>query len=391
MGKNHRPKKPKAAKKEQAISKAEASKKAEIDKLVQQAKAVKQPKKQVPVYRPVKQRPQQPACEVEAPFTRDEAVPIDLSNVAGQIVICLPTNEVRQPVNSKTPFPFLRLPQELQNQVYGYLFDHPLTFHVKFVSHRKFGRKALTYRLPNQPAEAQPKVDETVWLRRRRLDYPRRVRSTETDIPPYKIPTGFLSLFHVHPRIAAGAAQFFYRLHTFRFTGMRALRTFMDMIAPSSKEAIRNLEISHHTYGFGWTPNRIWKAKADDYYELTLWRVGIEMTGLRTLKLNLRVNDIPVDFGPEVAWRKPFEALWDMDLSRVKIKVDTLLIEYKDAMEVESYLIEQELLAEQYRDGGCNAVERRSDKEVPEKLLPCVKRYPCKVLNITIPGYPRRS
>ena len=330
-----------------------------------------------------------PSYALEDPFTRDAALPIDMPGTLAKISVRLPIQETRKPllpVPSK-PFPFLRLPQELQDQIFEYYFDHPLTFHIKFVTQRS---KALTYTLPNQKEETWSTIKAKAWRRRRQLDYPRRVRSNEIDLPTYSIPRGFAALLHVHPRIAAGAAKYFYRLHTFRFTSMRALQVFMDMIAPSSKEAIKNLEIHHYTAGCGWTDYRIWKAKYDNYYEKTLWRAGCELTGLQTLKMDVRVNEIPLDFGSQVPWREPFEAFADMNLSCVNIKVHTLLKEHKDAMEVESYLIEQELLGEKYRDG-CDAVERRSDEVVPEKLLSVTKRAPIKTLIITIPGYPRRS
>lgn len=364
--------------------------KAQLAKLVKQAKSapdVNEPKQQIP--RPLKQAVKVPSYALEDPFTRDAALPMDAPGAPTKIFVRLPIQETRKPVPSvpAKPFPFLRLPQELQDQIFEYYFDHPLTFHVKFVTQRS---KALTYTLPNQKEETWPKIKAKAWRLRRQLNYPRRVRSNEKDIPTYSIPTGLAALLHVHPRIAAGAAKYFYRLHTFRFTSMRALQTFMDMIAPSSKEAIRNLEIHHHTAGCGWTDFRMWKVKYDNYYEKILWRAGCELTGLRTLKMNVRVNDIPLDFGAQVPWREPFEAFLDMNLSYVKIKVHTLLKEHKDAMEVESYLIEQELLGEQYRDE-CDAVERRSDEVVPEKLLSVTKRKPLKVLTIAVPGHPRRS
>lgn len=376
--------------KSKAQTKSLFPRKAQLAKLVKQAALapdVNERKQQIP--RPLKQAVKVPSYAMEDPFTRDAALPIDAPRTLAKISVRLPVPETRKsiPLMPSKPFPFLRLPQELQDQIFEYYFDHPLTFHVKPVSQRS---KALTYTLPNQPEANWPKVKAGAWRRRRKLDYPRRIRSNEADIPTYTIPTGFAALLNVHPRIAAGAAKYFYRLHTFRFTSMRALQAFMDMIAPSSKEAIRNLEINHYTAGCGWTDYRIWKAKYDNYYEKTLWRAGCELTGLQTLEMNLRVNDIPLDFGPDVVWREPFEAFGDMNLSCVKIKVDTLLKEHKDAMEVESYLIEQELLGEQYRDG-CDAVEHRSNEVVPEKLLPVAKRNPIKALTITIPGYPHRS
>jgi len=376
--------------KNKAQAKSIFPRKAQLAKLVKQATLapdVNGRKQQIP--RSFNQAVKKPSYTLEDSFTRDAALPIDVPGPLAKIPVRLPVLETRKPtppVPTK-PFPFLRLPQELQDQVFEYYFDHPLTFHIKFVSQKC---KALTYNLPKQLEQAQPKIKAAAWRRRRQLDYPRRVRSNEPDLPTYSIPTGLAGLLRVHPRIAAGAAKFFYRLHTFRFTGMRALQTFMDMIAPSSKEAIRSIEINHYTAGCGWTDFRIWKAKYDHYYEKTLWRVGCEMIGLQALTMKLRVNDIPLDFGPQVPWREPFEALWDMNLSCVKIKVDTLLKEHKDAMEVESYLIEQELLGEQYRDG-CDAVERRSNEVQAEKLLSVARRSPMKILTITIPGYPRRS
>ena len=384
--------KPKNQKKTfQGPTKAQISEKAAIDKLIQEAalaKSVKQSKKQASARGPFKPQVKKAFVHVEAPFTREYAIPMAFPDATTKPVVRIPANEDRKPKSRppKKPFPFLKLPQELQDQVYGYLFDHPLTFHIKFVSLKGFGRKALTYRLPNQPAAAQPKIDEKVWLRRRRLDYPRRVRSTEKDIPAYKIPTGFLSLLHVHPRIAAGAAKFFYRLHTFRFTSMRVLRTFMDMIAPYSKAEIRNLEIKHSTAGNRWVDHRIWKEKFDRRYEETLWDIGDELTGLQSLKVNLRVNEIPLDFGPEATWRKPFEALQDMNLSSVQINCHTTLEEHKDAMEVESYLIEQELLAEEFRAENNLLLEPKPNKEEKEALLPGFKKVP--VTCIRLVGFP---
>lgn len=129
-------------------------------------------------------------------------------------------------------FRFLELPQEVQDQVYECLYDHPLTFHV--FAKRGQGRIALTYRLPNQPAAAQPKIDKASWQRRRQQDYSGGIRSATLNTTS-ELPSGSLSMLHVHPRIAAGATKYQYRLHTFRSESMCVLATFMDTIALASK------------------------------------------------------------------------------------------------------------------------------------------------------------
>lgn len=425
MGKRQGSKKFTPVKKDADVkTKTQIADEAQIVKLVRDAEKAKPIKQQKPILPKVAVK--QPVYTVEKPFTRDPAVPIASPRHAGQITVflpfietrkpafaseksftrepiistsspttiegkmtvSLPTAETRKPLVPGKPFPFLRLPQELQDQIYGYVYDKPTTYHVKWVSGHGLGRRALTYCLPLLSPAAQPKVPESVWQRRRKLDLPRRLKSPEKDIPTYKLPTGPLALLHVHPQIAIGAAKVFYRRNTFRFNGMRAIQTFLNMIAPSSKEVIKHLEIAYARYV---QPELIacadWKTKSDENYEDTLFRIGSELKGLQTFKMDYKVNDCPLDVGPDAEWRAPFGLLTDMGLRKVSIYVHTRFEAHTDAMEVESYLIEQELLDEKYRDT-YDAVERRSNPEKPVKLLAEYKRTtPAKILNITIPGY----
>ena len=57
-------------------------------------------------------------------------------------------------------------------------------------------------------------------------------------------------------------------------------------------------------------------------------------------------------------------------------------------LEVEAYKIQQEVLAEPYRDSN-DAIEYVSNSSTPEKLLPLERREPVKCVRLVIPGYER--
>ena len=350
-------------------TKSQIAKQAQVHNMIEEAKAAAQVKPEMqqrftvklpqPPIRSLASTPHShPTPAIDRTSVQSQSLPIDVAETTPSITVRLP------PPPPFKPFPFLDLPFELQDEVYQYLFAHPLTFHIKFIGARC---KALTYSLPNQTRQSQPKVGPAAKSRRRQLDYPKRVHLAENNVPAYKIPTGFLQLFHVHPRIAERAAKYFYRLHTFRFTNIGPLRAFLDMLPAASKDEIRNIELIHTTRPWSCLKDDcLWKWKHDVAWAKTLDRVGMEFNGLRRVKLDLTLRDIPQDIDKDATWRKALEALEDMNLledAEIKIRG---LTQNECALEVEAHVIEHELLGTECGED-CHAPRR---KRTAEKLLP---------------------
>lgn len=287
----------------------------------------------------------------------------------------------------------------LRNKVYGYFFQRQ-HYKIKFIS----GSKALTYILPERPVCEDPKVPLSAARRRRQWDYPRRVRSNETDIPPFELMPGPCALLLAHPKIGREAAPMFYELQTFSFSSCRVLNQFMDMLPASSKQAITDVRLRHYTAGYPrWnyiayrhTPTgeirqygtQIFKVKNDHVWEDTLWRLSDEMCNLEKLSLGETINEIPMEVHANAHWRIPLGlALSEMKLKEVNIYFKSWHAE-PAVLEVEAYILQQELLAEPYRDSD-NAIENVSDSEVPVRLLP-EKRGTAKIVRMVMPGYERR-
>ena len=338
-------------------------------------------------------------------FLNSSTKPAPVSPLAHTLMksIDIELNSKRIPVwlPQSKPFPFLDLPGELRNKVYGYFFDAQ-HYKIQFMSRKV---KALTYVLPNLPRCYDPKVPLTAARRRRQHDYPRRVRSNEGDIPPFELMPGPCALLNAHPRIGQEAAPFFYAIQTFSFSSCRVLNKFMNMLSQSSKEAITDVRLHHFTAGYPRfnfieyrhkPSNEIrqyltepYKLLNDHLWEDTLWRLGTEMCNLEKLALHEIINEIPMEVHEKAYWREPLsEALSGMPkLREVNIKFKSF---HADAtvLEVEAYKLQQELLAEPYRDTE-EAIENVSNSEHPEKLLPPAHRGPVKILRLVMPGYER--
>ena len=299
------------------------------------------------------------------------------------------------------PFPFLKLPTEIRVKIYVYFFK-PEHYKIQFISNKA---KALTYTLPDRPRSKDPKVPESAKRRRRQFDYPRRIRSKETDMPTYELMPGPCSLLLAHPKIGYEAAEYFYKIQAFSFSSCRVLNAFMNMLPASSKLAITDVRLTHYTAGYPkWNWIEYWhepsgeirrcplhrfKVANDILWEQTLWRLSDEMLNIEKFSLNETINEIPMEVHEDAIWRVPLSmALAEMPKMR---KVDIKFFSYHadDAvLEVDAYKLAQELLAEPYRDSN-DAIEYVSDSSKPEKLIPPERRAPVKCIRLVMPGYER--
>ena len=217
---------------------------------------------------------------------------------------------------------------------------------------------------------------------------------------------GPCALLLAHPRIGCEAAAYFYKLQTFSFSSCRVLNAFMDMLPLSSKQAITDVRLRHFTAGFPrynfveyWhEPDHCIKQyeterfkKANDYlWEDTLGRLSIEMCNLEKLSLDETINEIPMEIHENAPWREnlSFGLSGMPKLMSVNIRLRSHQA-LPAVLEVEAYKLEQEVLAEPYRDSN-DAIEYVSNSSMPEKLLPPERREPVKCVRLVMPGYERR-
>lgn len=264
--------------------------------------------------------------------------------------------------------------------------------------------RALTYILPDRPLCEDPKVPFSAARRRRQHDYPRRVRSNEKDVPSFELMPGPCALLLAHPRIGREAAPMFYERQTFSFSSCRVLNTFMNMLPTSSKQAIMDVRLSHYTAGYPrwnykpyihkptnqerWYDTNVFKVKNDNMWEETLWRFSDEFCNLKKLTINEVINEIPMEITPDAIWRIPLSmALAEMKLQEVNMNLHSFHAE-SAVLEVEAYLLEQELLSEPYRDS-CKAIENVSDSDNPVRLRPEKKKPAANILRLVMPGHER--
>ena len=262
----------------------------------------------------------------------------------------------------------------------------------------------MTYILPERAVCDDPKVPLSAERRRRQWDYPRRVRSNETDIPSFELMSGPCALLLAHPKIGREAAPMFYELQTFSFSSCRVLNKFMDMLPATSKQAITDVCLRHYTAGYPrWNyiafehphtgeamrfETQLFKVKNDNIWEETLWRMSDEMCNLEKLSLDETINEIPMEVHADAKWRIPLsEALSEMKLKEVNIHFKSYQADAA-VLEVEAYILQQELLAPPYRDSD-NAIENVSNSDAPVRLLP-EKRRTANIIRLVMPGHERR-
>lgn len=242
------------------------------------------------------------------------------------------------------PPPFLDFPGEIRNLIYSYIFPWEL-YEICCLGKRA---KSLTYRFVTQPLKG-PRLDPSVDRRRRLLDYPRRIRSNEC-IPLYELSPGPAAILLTCKQIHEEASLLLYTNSTFAFSSLRALSTFLSTIRTSCKQSIRSLHLNHYTAGnLGLTQTNKNTQGYDQKWLDLCWKVRDELCNLKELSIVLTINDTPLTFGEEAAWKAPLLAFSGIGLKRCSIilkgpAIDTVL-------EVEAHKLRQFLLGKNFLPG----------------------------------------
>lgn len=242
--------------------------------------------------------------------------------------------------------PFLDFPGEIRNLIYGYVFPREL-YEIRCLNK---SAKSLTYRSGIQGLKG-PRLDPSVGRRRRLWDYPRRIRSNELGIPLYELSPGPAAILLTCKQIHEEASSLLYNNSTFTFSSLRALSTFLNTIRISSKQSIRSLHLKHYTAGkLDLTNAKKGNEGYDQKWLYLCWKVREELCNLQELSIVLTINDSPLVFGEDAAWKAPFLAFEGTGLKRCSISLkgrtnDTVL-------EVEAHKLRQLLLGENFPSGG---------------------------------------
>lgn len=270
---------------------------------------------------------------------------------------------------------FLEFPGEIRNLIYGYVFPREL-YEIGCLGKKA---KSLTYRFGTQPLKG-PRLDPSVDRRRRLLDYPRRIRSNEC-VPLYELSPGPAAILLTCKQIHEEASLLLYTNSTFAFLSLQALSTFLNTIRTSCKQSIRSLHLKHHTAGvLGLTEANKGTEQYNQKWLDLCWKVRDELCNLKELGIVLTINDRPLSFGEEAAWKAPLLAFSGIGLERCSIILNGPT--FNTVLEAEAHELRQLLLGENFVPGA-NAHSFWFIKERKEKQQQIHFFGPHRVLQVS--------
>jgi hypothetical protein len=133
----------------------------------------------------------------------------------------------------------------------------------------------------------------------------------------YNLPFNFLLSSR---QIYSEALCVMYAKTFFRFTSIPAIDRFLLVTPLRALQAIEELDLSYETYGEPeLTENLRYKISADQKWFTTCREIRGKMTHLKKLRLNLMLNDWPLQLGLQEHWAKPVLFLRRNGLDRVDV------------------------------------------------------------------------
>ena len=295
----------------------------------------------------------------------------------------------------KGHFPFLRLPGELRNKIYDYAIAKG-DYAIDWIDHNQ-KNKSLTYGFPKQSWQFKTSEHSGPILlpgtaqRRRSLDFHHR-RSINQHLSKDDIRLGPATLLLVCKQMSEEAASVLYSKCMFYFSGLRALRFFLDHLRPATMKSIRKIALTYRAYGNPLkSEHQQWKEKHDRLWETLCWRIA-DNCPLTKLQLNLTLNKSPMSFVPfdsvdpldlGAQWIRPLWAFQDAGIKHCWGRI-WCASQSSAVLEVESWKMRKEILGDEWDEeieSTRNAFGREKKKpgrdEAAKKL---------QVLRLTVDG-----
>lgn len=274
-------------------------------------------------------------------------IPLPVRVIRPQTVaVRFPAKRIKSHSLNHNTLKFTDLPGEIRNKIYGYTFHHEL-YEISWADK---AQSSLTYRLPQRPAHASPRLTPTACRRRRLFDYPRRIRSNEI-IEPYQLSPGPASLLLTCKRVCEEASSLFYGISTFTFKNQGAFAAFLKTTGKRNLTSIRSLHLKHHTAGNPFLSQfQSWKHVYDNKWEELCYQAAQEMTCLEELSIDLTINDVPIVFDDQEPWMAPLLWFEDTGLKKCSLKLRNHAAP-ETVLEVETWKLRKMLLGDEYLEG----------------------------------------
>lgn len=256
-------------------------------------------------------------------------------------------------------FGFFDLPGEIRNKIYDYVFDNRRVF-IRKAHGQKIAKTEESVANKNGPS-LQPRSDSAkgkdirtckpyCGLYSDSIINGRRVRHDD------KRAHINIDILFTCRKAYQESMCLFYANTTFYFSSFKPIRRFLNHCRSEALAAIKNLEFYHVIYGEpALTVDREWKLRSDDRWMEICTSMSQKLTGLRRLRIDLRICDWPTQLNLEAAWAQPILELGERRFTEVK----ALLIHpcFKDNQLVAAArVLEEAMMCE-------DSVERRREEE----------------------------
>lgn len=244
------------------------------------------------------------------------------------------------------PFHFLRLPGEIRNRVYHFLFDE-----YRVLVRGNHPQKELQQARKNEPSGGSkaPQQRYRLWCSFETHIMAQNPPSYSHSLVPLEVLQTCRTMYHE-------ATPFLYARMALRFESTKVLAKFLDRTPPQALACITRIELIHSTYG---EPedcdHRRWKQQHNAKWLRLCTTIGKKMTDLKEIKVDLWLCDWPTQLEVGAKWTRPLLAMKGTGLEDVKIFLRSKSFS-EERLQSFATKLEMEMMSEQ-------GIQKRKDKE----------------------------
>ncbi|KAL9619802.1 MAG: hypothetical protein Q9160_005638 [Pyrenula sp. 1 TL-2023] len=226
-------------------------------------------------------------------------------------------------------YSFFDFPGEIRNKIYDHVFDER-----RVVVHKAHGPKSKKARVDdNKPVGGGRKSPESQGDSHGAIvtkpSKPYTGLYLEKSINGGKVFRSGNKEKHVNVDILFTCRKayeegicYLYANTTFWFGSFKPIRRLLRHCRPEALASIRHLQLYHVIYGEpALTVDREWKMRDDDRWMDVCIDMSKQLTGLQTLRLDLRICDWPTQLNLEASWALPILELGKRKFFDVKVKL----------------------------------------------------------------------